>query len=402
MIKKTFLLFASIICIQFNIYSQGIHIYTGSMADAKALALKENKYLIIDGYTDWCGWCKFMDKNIYPLKEVGDFYNEHFIFVQMNMEKGEGKDVARQYRLQMYPSFLFFDPQGSFVHYNFGASTSAESFIKVGRTAMDSLHNCRGLAYRFFRGEKDTAFLKEMINTISYYADSKITEKALAAYWEGIPENQLLEKGNWDMFKYYEADINSRAYNYFMAHQSECQERYRTKEDSNMLFLKAAFYIKTAVDSHDETMLNKARNIALKSHDKQTRYSLCFNELPYYLKMNKPAVLYNDVDHYIQMFGNDWLWGITSEIENRTDNKKILEKALEYQSQALKTNNTFHNTETYARILYKLGRVKEAYASANDALVQAQNIGEQEEKNRDIIEANELLDRIKKAAGQNK
>ena len=68
----------------------------------------------------------------------------------------------------------------------------------------------------------------------------------------------------------------------------------------------------------------------------------------------------------------------------------------------LKTNNTFHNTETYARILYKLGRVKEAYASANDALVQAQNIGEQEEKNRDIIEANELLDRIKKAAGQNK
>jgi len=401
MIRKAFILFVTVICTQISVWAQGVHIYTGSLADAKALALKENKYLIVDGFTDWCGWCKFMDKNIYTSQEVGDFYNSNYIFLQMNMEKGEGKDVARQYRLQMYPSFLFFDPQGSFVHYNFGASTTPESFIKVGRTAMDSLHNCRGLAYRFFRGENDTAFLKEMINTISYYADTKITEKALSSYWEKIPDNQFMNKGNWDMFKYYESDLNSKAYNYYMEHLADCQGKFRTKEDSNVLYLKAAFYVKNAADSNNEKMLNKARAIAMKSHDKQTIYSTCINELPFYLKQNKPAVFYSDVDHFIQLYGTDWVWGITSEMEGKTDDKKILEKALAFQALALKSNNTFNNTETYAGILFKMGKLKDAYASANDASVQAQNISDPNEKTRDINEANDLLDKIKKAAGQN-
>jgi thiol:disulfide interchange protein len=40
-----------------------------------AKAKTENKYIFIDCYTTWCGPCKYMSKNIFTQKEVGDYFN---------------------------------------------------------------------------------------------------------------------------------------------------------------------------------------------------------------------------------------------------------------------------------------------------------------------------------------
>jgi len=384
-------------CFQFAGKAQGINIFQGSLAEAKAEARKENKFLIIDGFTDWCGWCKFMDKNVYPQKEVGDFFNANFIFLQMNMEQGEGKDVARQYRLNEYPSFLFFDPSGAFVHYYFGASTTAPAFIKLGKTAMDTMHNCRGLAYRLFKGEQDTAFLKELIRTTYYYADPKIIENALAVYWAALPNTKLIEKENWDLFKYYEQNINSLAFDYIYNHKAEFQARYHDKGDSNIIYIKAAMSMKKAAEDKDENLVTRAREIALQSSDKQTIYTVCVNELPFYLQKGKLDDFYTDVDHFIQKFGSDWIWGIASTMGTSTDDKKVLEKALGYVGQDLKKNKSYYNTDTYAHLLFKLGRYKEAYASANEAMDLASAMNDYQERTRDSGQTGELLEQIKKS-----
>src|SRR4249920_624876 len=51
-----------------------------------AQAKKENKLIFVDAFTTWCGPCRFMSKNIFPLKEVGDFYNEHFIMLKAQLD----------------------------------------------------------------------------------------------------------------------------------------------------------------------------------------------------------------------------------------------------------------------------------------------------------------------------
>jgi len=48
---------------------------------------KSNKILLIDVYTDWCGWCKKMDKDTYAKPEVANLINKHFIAVKFNPEK---------------------------------------------------------------------------------------------------------------------------------------------------------------------------------------------------------------------------------------------------------------------------------------------------------------------------
>jgi thioredoxin-related protein len=50
------------------------------------LARKEKKPVFIDFYTDWCKWCKVMDKETFSDKTVADFANKEFIAIKINAE----------------------------------------------------------------------------------------------------------------------------------------------------------------------------------------------------------------------------------------------------------------------------------------------------------------------------
>jgi thioredoxin-related protein len=47
-----------------------------------------------------------MVKNIFPLKTVGDYYNSHFINAKIDMEKGEGIELAKKYNVKAFPTYF--------------------------------------------------------------------------------------------------------------------------------------------------------------------------------------------------------------------------------------------------------------------------------------------------------
>lgn len=57
--------------------------------EAVAASKTEKRKVFIDVYTDWCGWCKVMDKNTFNDPEVARILNEKFYPVKFNAEQRE-------------------------------------------------------------------------------------------------------------------------------------------------------------------------------------------------------------------------------------------------------------------------------------------------------------------------
>jgi thioredoxin-related protein len=99
-------------------------------------AKEEKKYLFVDAYTDWCGWCKVMDKNTFTNDEVGDRMNEKFVSVKIEMETDWGIDVAMKYGVRGFPTFLVFSPEGVLVQRIVGYQPP-EQFLVSLHNALD-------------------------------------------------------------------------------------------------------------------------------------------------------------------------------------------------------------------------------------------------------------------------
>jgi thioredoxin-related protein len=57
-----------------------------TLDEASAHFQKDQRPILIDLYTDWCGWCKTMDHKTYMDKRVADYLNNKFYPVRLNAE----------------------------------------------------------------------------------------------------------------------------------------------------------------------------------------------------------------------------------------------------------------------------------------------------------------------------
>lgn len=95
---------------------QGVEFRPLTFQQALETAQKENKPLLLDCYTSWCGPCQHMLKDVFTLPEAGEFMNTHFVCVKFDMEKGEGIDLRKRFEIRAYPTFLIIRPDGVVVH----------------------------------------------------------------------------------------------------------------------------------------------------------------------------------------------------------------------------------------------------------------------------------------------
>lgn len=104
--------------------------------DGKVTAEKENKLIFIDAYADWCGPCKWMVANTFTDSEVGDFFKNNFISVQIDMESDAGLEFDMEYYVDAYPTLLFLNPKGEVIK-RYSGALDAKEFLGLGKRVID-------------------------------------------------------------------------------------------------------------------------------------------------------------------------------------------------------------------------------------------------------------------------
>lgn len=116
--------------------AEGIEFFQGSLQDALKKAKSENKLVFVDFMATWCGPCKALATKVFPEKEIGDYFNAHFVCVQVDVDKE--KELARKYQIRAMPTLVFMSAEGKDIVRVTGAA-SANRLLKKAKEATGEL-----------------------------------------------------------------------------------------------------------------------------------------------------------------------------------------------------------------------------------------------------------------------
>ena len=371
--KKIIILLLSISYLAIN--AQGIAFFKGTFEEAKAYAQKEDKLIFMDAYAAWCGPCKRMAKNVFPTKEAGDFFNENFVNVKMDMEKGEGRPLAKKYSVGSYPTLLFLDYNGEVIYQTKGARRDAASLIALGKKALfPNKNTLKALQSKWDDGDRDVKFLKEFMKVKTLLGEDN--NEPFKAYLNSLSEEVKKNEGNIKFIYKQTTKVSSAGMNFIYKNKYYLKEIFGNESFDKKIKMIATESVDFATKNKDNQVIYDVKMMLKKLKPANFKNQSNYIETKYYGKTKQWNAYDKSVTKYLKKYKkNDDValknvaWNYYMYIK---DGKK-LKKADQWISKAISLNNSYENNLTQAYLLYKLKNYSKAQDAVEYALILAKD-----------------------------
>ena len=201
---------------------KGIQFFKGTFAQALAKAKAEGKPLFVDFYAVWCGPCKKMEKQIFTQPEVGEYFNKHFVAVQLDSEKPENVDVAKTYKVEAFPTLGIFDGEGKALSINVGYM-NAQELLAMAKTAVGEVKGFEQLYKEYRQNPNDLTIQQDLLTLAPQFLTTQDgmdaekwvvrVRKIYQAYIEKkMSDNSLINRKDYIIIGYLGGDDEETTY----------------------------------------------------------------------------------------------------------------------------------------------------------------------------------------------
>lgn len=216
--------FAALVLYTGNMVAQNrsISFEQGVLNESINKAKQENKLIFVDCYTSWCGPCKEMSKYVFTKDTVADFFNSRFVNMQIDMEKGEGPALGKEFHVEAYPTFLLLNSERKVV-YRLVGGMPADTFLARINKGMDPANEVAVLNERYAAGDRSKALLRDYIPVKINGMELSVGKKMANDYFDMLTPQERVLPENWFLFgenRYtmYISSLHSRTFSYLADH----------------------------------------------------------------------------------------------------------------------------------------------------------------------------------------
>ncbi|WEK38256.1 MAG: thioredoxin fold domain-containing protein [Candidatus Pseudobacter hemicellulosilyticus] len=345
----------------------------------------EGKFIFVDCYTTWCGPCKKMENNVYSQERVGDFFNKSFISVKVQMDTSkndenntkewyeDARNIMDQFKVNAFPTFLYFSPDGNLVNRVIGAY-EADAFLDVSRKAVDPENNYLLLFTHFESGRRDPAEMVKIASKAMELGDTGIAQQVAKAYLELPGIRNVINKENIEFARQFTQSTADKGFRYFYDNVDRINQLMNNKNYAQSvvsafiyreIMSPAEIKAKETNAEPDWEIIHRriskkysgeyADRIIISAKGAWAKWNRNYAEYSKYLVELVDKYTAPPAGHPMEDFiWNNYAW----EIFLNSKNEKELEMALSWSAKAVLAAPMSNWIDTYANILYKLGRVK--------------------------------------------
>lgn len=355
----------------------------------KKTAVAERKLIFIDAYTDWCTFCKEMDKTTFIDTAVARVLHSKFVCVKMEMEKDPlGKKIAMKYMVNSFPSFLIFDAEGKLLYKLFGAEKPAD-FIQ---TIEQTLSKPRVLRSGYNHTNLDIKFPEFYVAAFAENGKRKFPSDSLVNAYLATQKN-LFDEAPMDVMLRFAPQLKEKYLNILLDEKSRIVELYGDEVINSSLW----------------NVLYKRMNKLVKDQNTEgfalleSRFANFLNEDPlqrqffyadyYKLSENWERLVANIVESKSSgmSLGSNFMNSAAWDMYLKCESVELLKVACEWMNEIVVSSPEYAYLDTYAALLYKIGDHKQALMYAEQAIVTGKKQG------KEVKETEELIQKIDQA-----
>jgi thioredoxin-related protein len=350
--------------------------------EARTLSQEQGKYLMVDAYTDWCGWCKVQDKKTFHHPRVAQFFNENFVAVKINFEEGIGIDLAMKHRVRSYPTLLFFTPEGKLAGRIIGYEADVNKFLKKVEKLRDPANHPPQIGDPnvldpgfpdFYRG----VFGKER---------KQVKPETVVAWLQ--QQEDMFTEPVWNVMAM--LPMTEEYQDKFLKELPAYQEKFGKEEANKVVGNIVNARYRKAMQEKSEPMMESV--LALKHQFDPDPLNETYMRVNYYQYIEDWRKATDLMAQYVQKNGvddahnmlNSVAWGIYEKCDDPT----TIKAATTWMLPVVRKHPEYMYLDTYAALLFKGGDLEQAEIWANRAIAAGKANDEK------VTETEKLLEEI--------